>query len=37
MGGTKLTIAYSLIFWPRFKLIDNYVVHEGVSQARICS
>ena len=37
MGSTELAIGYSLIFWPRFELIDDYVVRGGVSEASIRS
>ena len=32
-GNTKLMVAYSTVFWPNFKLLDDCIVGEQTTQA----
>lgn len=34
-GRIELAIGYSLVFWPRFELIDDYVLREGSTEANL--
>ena len=34
-GRIELAIGYTLVFWPRFTLIDNYVLREGANEANL--
>ena len=34
-GRIELAIGYTLVFWPRFILIDDYVLRESVTEASL--
>jgi hypothetical protein len=34
-GNYELAIGYSLIFWPRFVLIDDYVLRHGATEENL--
>ncbi|WP_158915631.1 hypothetical protein [Caulobacter sp. S45] len=35
VGNYELAVGYSLIFWPRFVLIDGYVLRNGATEANL--
>jgi hypothetical protein len=36
-GNLQLAIAYSVLFWPKFMVFENYVFRPGVSEESIRS